>query len=207
MSSRGTCFRLEDDDQCRCGFKMSDTDGTPFLKRAKLFSENASSVVFIEVIRCPQCPKKDLQFIGPDLMAKGIFNKNNFYLYTHRLFDKMTELMSTTEFSFSNFILRMGHDYKEHARGNVVHHPPPSTRAWFAYRALQDLSWKNNVQCPFCANNQYDLVACDGIGIGYRVDRRTTNLKSPTFVDENSVAAPFVDHVKNRWVVFQKLFW
>ncbi|KAI8846126.1 hypothetical protein BC829DRAFT_349754, partial [Chytridium lagenaria] len=67
----------------------------------------------IEVIRCPQCPKKDLQFIGPDLMAKGIFNKNNFYLYTHRLFDKMTELMSTTEFSFSNFILRMGHDYKE----------------------------------------------------------------------------------------------
>ncbi|KAI8849229.1 hypothetical protein BC829DRAFT_354776, partial [Chytridium lagenaria] len=95
-------LRLEEDAQCSCGFKLSHTTNDRSFKQATLFSENSVTTVFIELARCPVCPRRRHQFIGPDLGNLGIFNKNNCYLYTHRMMDKMTELMCSAEFSFSS---------------------------------------------------------------------------------------------------------
>ncbi|KAI8828923.1 hypothetical protein BC829DRAFT_357698, partial [Chytridium lagenaria] len=143
----------------------------------------------IELARCPVCPRRRHKFIGPDLGNLGIFNKNNCYLYTHRMMDKMTELMCSAEFSFSSFIEERRWDYAEKFENNRLKKPPSVrvfTAAWFAYRVLQDLTWDNRVQCPFCNVDRCDLVACDGIAIGYRRDKQTLNLRSPTYVNNNS---------------------
>ncbi|KAI8828506.1 hypothetical protein BC829DRAFT_367056, partial [Chytridium lagenaria] len=100
-------LRLEEDAQCSCGFKLSHTTNDRFFKQATLFSENSVTTVFIELARCPVCPRRRHKFIGPDLGNLGIFNKNNCYLYTHRMMDKMTELMCSAEFSFQA-LLRKG---------------------------------------------------------------------------------------------------
>ncbi|KAI8847699.1 hypothetical protein BC829DRAFT_353795, partial [Chytridium lagenaria] len=76
-----------------------------------LFSENSVTTVFMELAPCPVCPWRRHKFTGPDLGNLCIFNKNNYYLYTHRMMDKMTELMCSAEFPFSSFIEERKWDY------------------------------------------------------------------------------------------------
>ncbi|KAI8852559.1 hypothetical protein BC829DRAFT_354859, partial [Chytridium lagenaria] len=97
-------FRLEADAQCQCGYKLEDCTSPRVWHRGILYSDVAASSDVIEVACCPVCPGNERRFIGPDLCTIGIFNKNNASLFSHRMMDMMTELMTNTEFSFSVFI-------------------------------------------------------------------------------------------------------
>ncbi|KAI8834102.1 hypothetical protein BC829DRAFT_358505, partial [Chytridium lagenaria] len=184
--------RLEEDSRCQCGFSIEDSTSERCWMRGTLYTETAARPIAVETARCSVCPGTDRRFIGPDMGSHGIFNKNNVSFYTHRLMDMMTEFMTSTEFSFTVFIATRKTCYYEFALGKP-HAAPPSVRvftaAYFAYRKLQDLSRRSinmDVQCPFCSVNGYDLVACDGISIGYSIDRQTLNLAPPTRTYENS---------------------
>ncbi|KAI8828571.1 hypothetical protein BC829DRAFT_357397, partial [Chytridium lagenaria] len=185
-------FCLEADAQCQCGYKLEDCTSPRVWHRGVLYSDVAASSVVIEVARCPVCPGNERRFIGPDLSTIGIFNKNNASLFSHRMMDMMTELMTNTEFSFSVFIKLRETCYYEFALGKPHIHPPSVrifTAAWFAYRKLQNLSRQSGVldiQCPFCSEKGYELVACDGISIGYSIDQQTGNLRPPTHTNDLS---------------------
>ncbi|KAI8835912.1 hypothetical protein BC829DRAFT_356744, partial [Chytridium lagenaria] len=153
----------------------------------RLYTEYGAVRCFIETAKCTRCPRRYNRFIGPDLSAKGIYNKNNFYLITHFCLDKITELITTTTFSFHAYSNHLKSNYNEFGRGrSILSGFSNFFKAWFSYRKLQDLTKGMDIQCPFCKKHGYDLVACDGISIGYQEDKKTNNLMPPTFIDLHS---------------------
>ncbi|KAI8830564.1 hypothetical protein BC829DRAFT_355551, partial [Chytridium lagenaria] len=146
-----------------------------------LYTEQGAVRCFIETAKCSRCPPRYNRFIGPDLGDRGIFNKNNFCLITHFFLDKITELITSTTFSFHAYSKHLQSNYNEFGRGRCLY-KPPSSKAWFSFRKIQDLTMGMDIQCPFCKETGYDMVACDGISIGYQEDKKTSNLIPPTFI-------------------------
>ncbi|KAI8849231.1 hypothetical protein BC829DRAFT_417038 [Chytridium lagenaria] len=117
----------------------------------------------------------------------------------------------SAEFSFSSFIEERRWDYAEKFENNRLK-KPPSVRvftagavvyggmAWFAYRVLQDSLGIIECNAPFAMLIVVILLACDGIAIGYRRDKQTLNLRSPTYVNNNSRAVPDVAYMRDKWV-------
>ncbi|KAI8834506.1 hypothetical protein BC829DRAFT_349933, partial [Chytridium lagenaria] len=106
----GTVFYLEGDSQCVCGLKIRNCDSEKRFRWCMLYTEQGAVRCFIETAKCSRCPPRYNRFIGPDLGDRGIFNKNNFCLITHFFLDKITELITSTTFSF--------HAYSKHLQSN-----------------------------------------------------------------------------------------
>ncbi|KAI8834525.1 hypothetical protein BC829DRAFT_448407 [Chytridium lagenaria] len=58
-----------------------------------------------------------------------------------------------------------------------------------------------DIQCPFCKETGYDMVACDGISIGYQEDKKTSNLIPPTFIDSYSSENNTVNYLASKQFV------
>ncbi|KAI8839601.1 hypothetical protein BC829DRAFT_357287, partial [Chytridium lagenaria] len=182
-------FYLEPDSQCACGLKISECLSPRRLRWCRLYNENRAAICFVETAKCTRCPPRSNRYIGPDLGHLGIFNKNNFCLVTHFFLDKITELITSTTFSFYVYHKHLKSNYNEYG-GGKCHIKPPSPKVissiWFAFRVRQDLTMNMGIQCPICKRDGYDMVACDGISIGYQEDKRTQSLQPPTTIDASS---------------------
>ncbi|KAI8844277.1 hypothetical protein BC829DRAFT_363891, partial [Chytridium lagenaria] len=196
-------FYLENDSQCICGLKITDCTSPRRLRWSKLYDENGAVTCFVETAKCTQCPSRSNRYIGPDLGNLGIFNKNNFCLVTHFFLDKITELITSTTFSFYVYHKHLKSNYNEYGAGKC-HIPPPSPKVissiWFAFRVRQDLTLNMEIQCPICKRDGYDLVACDGISIGYQEDKRTQSLRPPTTLETSSTQNRTVQYIRGKQV-------
>ncbi|KAI8830043.1 hypothetical protein BC829DRAFT_423717, partial [Chytridium lagenaria] len=110
----GAVFYLENDSQCICGLKITDCTSPRRLRWSKLYDENGAVTCFVETAKCTQCPSRSNRYIGPDLGNLGIFNKNNFCLVTHFFLDKITELITSTTFSFYVYHKHLKSNYNEY---------------------------------------------------------------------------------------------
>ncbi|KAI8831277.1 hypothetical protein BC829DRAFT_423246 [Chytridium lagenaria] len=167
---QGGSLRLEEDAQCSCGFKLSHTTND---------SAEFSFSSFIEERRWDYAEKFENNRLKNHLVLGFSQRVRSYTAWCGRIRQGMVKFIVCT------------HGTDGYARYG---------RAWFAYRVLQDLTWDNRVQCPFCNVDRCDLVACDGIAIGYRRDKQTLNLRSPTYVNNNSRAVPDVAYMRDKWV-------
>ncbi|KAI8834508.1 hypothetical protein BC829DRAFT_357825, partial [Chytridium lagenaria] len=185
--------------RCSCGYKISEgIEFSKCLRNATLFTHDESFQVLIEVSPCPVCKaqKRFSNCVGPDLTERGIFNKNNDTLYTHRIFDEFTEAMVQMQITFESFLKLLRPKYLYKSKLGVVKLPNKQsfTEAWFAFRVLQDLS--KHIQCRTCLRNGYNIVLYDGISVGYPQSKMTGTLRPPTITDHLSPICQDVRRIK-----------
>ncbi|KAI8849706.1 hypothetical protein BC829DRAFT_361769, partial [Chytridium lagenaria] len=177
-------FYLENDSQCICGLKITDCTSPRRLRWSKLYDENGAVTCFVETAKCTQCPSRSNRYIGPDLGNLGIFNKNNFCLVTHFFLDKITELITSTTFSFYVYHKHLKSNYNEYGADLVCF--SCAARSYIEYSV------------SFCKRDGYDLVACDGISIGYQEDKRTQSLRPPTTLETSSTQNRTVQYIRGK---------
>ncbi|KAI8831274.1 hypothetical protein BC829DRAFT_366235, partial [Chytridium lagenaria] len=167
------------------------------LRWSKLYDENGAVTCFVETAKCTQCPSRSNRYIGPDLGNLGIFNKNNFCLVTHFFLDKITELITSTTFSFYVYHKHLKSNYNEYGAGKLSYSPTFSK----SYTSVSYyLTLNMEIQCPICKRDGYDLVACDGISIGYQEDKRTQSLRPPTTLETSSTQNRTVQYIRGKQV-------
>ncbi|EJD54900.1 hypothetical protein AURDEDRAFT_21524, partial [Auricularia subglabra TFB-10046 SS5] len=161
-------------DQARCACGGAPKPSAPVEEKACLvFTTSRAFRGRIEVRRCGSCRR----CCGPDLREFGLFNYNNFRLYSHELLNSFTSCMANFEAPFHGFRKHVSHSYAEH-QSPVPFVSDTAWRAvWFSFLRIQQLI--NSFACSKCGDCP-EVLIFDGVTAGFAVEHCTGTLRPPT---------------------------
>ncbi|KAI8829014.1 hypothetical protein BC829DRAFT_424084 [Chytridium lagenaria] len=203
--------------RCSCGYKISEgIEFSKCLRNATLFTHDESFQVLIEVSPCPVCKaqKRFSNCVGPDLTERGIFNKNNDTLYTHRIFDEFTEAMVQMQITFESFLKLLRPKYLYKSKLGVVKLPnKQSFTEVFSYIFISPYYFRLGLLFEFFRIYQNifnaervcemaTIVLYDGISVGYPQSKMTGTLRPPTITDHLSPICQDVRRIKGKQVIY-----
>ncbi|EJD48431.1 hypothetical protein AURDEDRAFT_24282, partial [Auricularia subglabra TFB-10046 SS5] len=173
-------FELGPEPRCRCGSPPHSTAPVKVI-RCFIYDLSHSTEARIEVQLCSTCKPQSHQFAGPELRELGIFNFNNSRLYTHRLLDKYTSLMTLAEVPFHAFHAAVIRDYSQSQVPFVCEQTLRTV--YFSFSRIQkfDVSFV----CDICGDYP-DVVVCDGVSAGYDLELLTDSLRPPTSISDEA---------------------
>ncbi|EJD40568.1 hypothetical protein AURDEDRAFT_25335, partial [Auricularia subglabra TFB-10046 SS5] len=180
-------FELGLKSRCRCGSPPSASALVKVID-CIIYDLEQAFPAEIEVQLCSTCKPQSHQFAGPDLRELGLFNFNNSRIYTHRLLDKYTSLMTLSEVPFHAFHAAVLRDYVRSAIPFVCEQTLRTV--YFAFSRVQKLDV--SFVCDICGDEP-DVVVCDGISSGFDADLVTESLRPPTTISDD---APYIDNVR-----------
>lgn len=187
-------IKLTTDASCRCidGGWTFYNPGLPVeVKRCTVYTLTGAFPVEVKTQKCPRCPPAHKRRIGPEPRALGLFNYNNWRLFSHELLDDYTCSFTTSETPFESWVNQVDRQYA------VTESPIPFLGSdtfglvWFAYARLMKL--EGDKQCTRCGVYPRRCgvyprnVIWDGVSISFSRKHVKTDLEPLTII---SLGAP-----------------
>ncbi|KIK56095.1 hypothetical protein GYMLUDRAFT_174631, partial [Collybiopsis luxurians FD-317 M1] len=154
--------------------------------------------VDIQLQPCPRCPRESRRHIGPEPQGIGLFNFNNFVLFSHEVMNEYVSAFSSSVTPFEAWVEHMNYRYlatklySPFARGTVFR------SAWFAYARL--LMLEGDKTCPRCGNYPKTVI-WDGVSIVFAQKHVNDGLQPLTETSKDSQIWGSKSFPRQEWLI------
>jgi len=147
------------------------------IRECSIYTRECKYECYIGNIQCSKCSN----ITEYDGCIDGIFNYNNYQLFTHNLLNFYTAAYHSTSYPFNAFVLTMNRIYLENGLNYQFVSNPTFLTAWCSFVKLQD--WEFKFECPKCGINP-KMLFCDGTSVAIK-KCYAKNIRSPINIDPN----------------------
>ena len=171
-------IHLDSAASCRCeGERARWNPGLPLVERkCTIYTLTEAKEAIIELQQCPTCPRRRRRFIGPETRGIGLFNYNNWVLFTHELLDDFTSMAVASETPFAAFVTVMKRRYGSQS---LFVGEDLFRSVWFAYTKL--VAFGNDMRCTKCGDAPEHLI-WDGVTVAFQKKHLLPTLEPPTII-------------------------
>ncbi|KAF7761294.1 hypothetical protein Agabi119p4_10703 [Agaricus bisporus var. burnettii] len=188
--------------RCSCGHQFHWQESDIFERPCTVYTLLRPFFTRIQLQKCPSC--KSIRYpskaIGPDCRELGIFNFNNSLLFSHDLLDEYTSSFTSSETSFSAWILVLVRRYRKWSPPRLQQSFVEESvfrKVWFGYVNLLDLS--EDMVCPRCGPNP-EAIIWDGVTLAYGKKQVLDTIYPPTSKHHDAVVRG-LRYPKNQYLV------
>lgn len=198
-----TLFSLGNGDSCCCtrSRELFNPLGPTFQKECIIYTLTSAFKAVIILQKCSQCTH---WCIGPECSALGIFNFNNWSLFTHNLLDNYTSAFSLSETPFVLWVQTVSRRYQTRGLAIQFANKKLFWSSWFSYVRLIDFG--NDMVCPSCGPNP-DSTIWDGVTVSFSWKNLMPMLWPPTTIGNNSVSRSHVHPIPNLQAIPNRNLW
>lgn len=157
------------------------------IKKCTVYTLTGAFPVEVETQKCPSCPPAHKRRIGPEPRALGLFNFNNWRIFSHELLDDYTCSFTTSETPFESWVHQVDRRYAATEIPMPFMGSDTFRLVWFAYARLMKL--EGDKQCTRCGVYPRDVI-WDGVSISFSRRHVKTDLEPPTLIVAGAPSRP-----------------
>lgn len=167
---------LASESHCSCGGVCKfDLNLPVILRECRVYTINTYFDISIELQACPSSHPTRRRFIGPDLRELGLFNYNNFIIFSHDLLDDYTSAFCTSETPFVAWVTVVSRRYQAVSLSFVGEDLFRSV--WFLYVKLQH--FPGDMVCTLCGPHPQTII-WDGVTLAFGKKKVLNSIRPPT---------------------------